>query len=165
MEKKLSEKEIEKLLAKVPWLKNGSIDYSLYPIKHVVEDYCSEDEEKFRNAARILMEMSAIGRKDAMIMLFGLFEYYKNDYKKLETIVYYVPFSDNEEFSNFLFDVFDRTKSSNTTRQFLNLLLKNFRKLNRKIYVFRLHKFLDDKKYSYRMKAKFKELLEEMNEM
>ncbi len=73
---------IEKLLNSLPWFINGQIDYSKYPIDRPAKDCFSTDEQKFRNASRILNEMTAAGRIDAMIMLFGLFEYYKNNYKK-----------------------------------------------------------------------------------
>ena len=159
MAKELSEKEAEEFLKQIPWLKDGQIDYFKYPIEHAARDCSSSNAEKFRNGARLLMDMAAVGRKDAMFMLFGMFEYYKNDYKKLEVIVLHIPDSDNERFVNFLFDFFEKTESSNKSRQFLNLMLKNLEYVNKEIAVKRFNQLLQNPKYTHRMKAKFKDIL------
>lgn len=159
----INSKDFEKKLNQLAWYNNGSIDFSKYPIEHPAKDCCSHDEEKFRNAVNILMEMTAAGRKDAMLMLFGLFEYYKNDYKKLEVIVYNMPEIDNEIFVNFLFDFFEKTESNNTTRFFLKQMLHKLKFMNREIAIRRFHRLLENPKYSYRMKKKFKEILERIS--
>jgi len=159
MAKTVSEKEVEKLLNQVPWYDNGTIIYSKYPIELPARDCCSTDPDKFRNGARMLMEMAAVGRKDAMFMFFGLFEYYKTDYKKLEVIVYSIPHSENEKFVHFLFDFFERTESSNSSRIFLNQMLQNLEYVNKEIAIQRFKQLLENPKYSHRMKAKFEEIL------
>lgn len=56
-----------------PWLtEDGDIDFSKYPIEVPAKDSLSNDEEKFRNACRLLGIILNEERKDAAIFLFGL---------------------------------------------------------------------------------------------
>ena len=100
------------------WItESGNIDMSKYPIEHVTKDSLMEDEEKFRNACRLLGSMVFENRKDAGIYLMGLIIYYKRNIKRLEIIVENLRYFRNSECANFLLEELKKnTESNNSTR-------------------------------------------------
>ncbi len=163
--KNIEEEEFEKLLNQTPWYKNGRIDYFYYPINQAAKECQSKDVREFRNACFLISSMAGSGRLDALFMLMGMFEYYKTDFQKLNIIADNLQSSKNEKYVNFLFDVFQKTQSSNSSRVFLDIMLKKLSYFNKKIAKERFQQLLEDKKYTYRMKNKFENILNELNEI
>lgn len=157
--------DLKKLQEKynVPWItKKGYIDYSKYPIEHPLEDSLSNDEQKFRNACRLLGSMSDEGRKDAAIFLFGLICYFNNDIKKLEIIVENLRYFKTKECVNFLFGEIERIKSSNTTRRYINTIIDILRSFPPNLVLEKFIEFSENKKFSYKMRNKFLAVVEEL---
>ncbi len=147
----------------IPWLtKEGDIDFSKYPIEHPLRDSLSNDEQKFRNACRLLGSMSEEGRKDAAIFLFGLICYYNNDIKKLEIIVENLRYFKTKECVNFLFGEIERIKSSNTTRIYINTIIDILRYFPSDLVLEKFIEFSENKKFSYKMRNKFLAVVEEL---
>jgi len=145
------------------WLtKEGYIDYSKYPIEHPAKDSLSSDEQKFRNACRLLGSMSNEGRKDAAIFLFGLISYYNNDIKKLEIIVENLGYFKTKECVIFLFGEIERVKSNNTTRKYINTIIDTLRYFPSDLVLEKFIEFSENKKFSYRMRNKFSAIVEEL---
>jgi len=147
----------------IPWLtEEGYIDYSKYPIEHPAKDSLSSDEQKFRNACKLLGSMSNKGRKDAAIFLFGLICYYNNDIKRLEIIVENLGYFKTKECVNFLFGEIERVKSSNTTRTYINTIIDTLRYFPSDLVLEKFIEFSENKKFSYRMRNKFLAIVEEL---
>ena len=147
----------------IPWLtEEGYIDYSKYPIEHPAKDSLSSDEQKFRNACKLLRSMSNKGRKDAAIFLFGLICYYNNDIKRLEIIAENLGYFKTKECANFLFGEIERVKSSNTTRKYINTIIDTLRYFPSDLILEKFIEFSENKKFSYRMRNKFLAIVEEL---
>jgi hypothetical protein len=160
--KKLSSLNWEELTKVVPWMTEDGFDYSKYPIENLAKDVLSQDDEKFRNAVRMIIQMSIVNREDALIVLFGLFEYYKNDIKKLETIANNLVVINNSKFVDLLFNQINNTKSTNTTRIYLNLIIKSLSRYPPELVLEGFEKLLENKSFSYRMRIKFKDIIDEL---
>lgn len=146
-----------------PWItEKGNVDYSKYPIEHPAIDSLSRDEQKFRNACRLLGSMSSEGRKDAAIFLFGLISYYNNDIKKLEIIVQNLGNFKTKECVSFLFGEIERVKSSNTTRKYINTIIDKLRYFPSDLVLENFREFSENKKFSYKMRKKFSAIVEEL---
>lgn len=145
------------------WLtEDGDIDFSKYPIEVPAKDSLSNDEEKFRNACRLLGIILNEERKDAAIFLFGLICYYKNDIKRLEIIVENLRNFETKECVNFLFDEIERVKSSNTTRIYINTIIDTLRYFQSDLVLEKFIEFSENKKFSYKMQNKFLTAVEEI---
>lgn len=154
------EKEIEELFKHVSWIaKDGQFDYSKYPIEHPLKDSMSTDNSKFRNACNLINSMIQAGRNDALVYLFGLFEYYRHDIRKLEVIADRLEYITNPLLITFLFKKIKETPSNNTNRVFINLIIKKLSHCKADLVIDDFCQLRDDKTFSYKMKQKFEEII------
>ena len=147
----------------IPWLtEEGYVELSKYPINNPAKNSLSRDEQKFRNACRLLGSMAWQGSKEAAIFLFGLISYYNNDIKKLEIIVENFRNFRTKECVSFLFGEIERVKSSNTTRKYINTIINTLRYFPTELVLGKFIEFSEKKKFSYRMRNKFSAIIEEL---
>jgi len=147
----------------IPWLtEEGHVDYSKYPIGHPAKDSLSRDEQKFRNACKLLGSMARAGSKEAAIFLFGLISYYNSDIKKLEIIVENLGNFRTKECVSFLFGEIERVKSSNTTRIYINTIINMLYHFPSDLVLEKFIEFSKNKKFSYRMRNKFSAIVKEL---
>ncbi len=155
------DKDILKKL-NVPWItKDGYIDLKKLPIDSVLRQSLSNDDREFESACRALASMYSAGREEAAVYLYGLLLFYKNDIYRKENIVDALGHVKTNECSGLLFAELDNTKSSNTTRGYINVLLKSLRYFPIEQIEEGFKRLLTEKKWSYRMKSKFREILED----
>ncbi|MEA3452491.1 MAG: hypothetical protein U9Q83_11415 [Bacteroidota bacterium] len=138
------------------------MDFSKYPLERPAKDSLSRDEQKFRNACKMLGNMSREGSKEAAIFLFGLISYYNNDIKKLEIIVENLRFFRTKECVSFLFGEIERVKSNNTTRIYINTIINSLRYFPSDLVLEKFIEFSENKKFSYKMRNKFSAIVEEL---
>lgn len=155
----LSNKDIDKLLNQIPWFVNGTFDYAKYPIEHITRDAFSNDRQKISNTIYLLTEMILAGRKDALCFFYGLFEFFKDDIRTMEIIAERLCRIENKQYVNFLFKQIEITESSNTTRIYLNSLIKVLSHYQLEWIENGFRSLIENKKFSYRMKQKFLEIL------
>ena len=159
-EKQISLPDFQKLSKLVPWItKDGDFDYSKYPLEQPAKDALSTDDSKFRNACYLIITMAKEKRADALIFLYGMFEYYKNDIKRLEILAERLVTIDDIKFVNFLFNQIKETKSSATTRIYISELINKLSYYSSELIIPGFEELLNDKRFSFRMKDKFKKVL------
>lgn len=144
----------------VPWItKDGFIDMAEFPLAGTLKQSVGEDEEEFRSSCRTLVSMHAANRPEAAIVLYGLLVHNKTNIYRKEVIVEALGHIKTEECVELLFDELDSTASSNSTRKYINSILKSLQMFPLKNINEGFEKLLSDNKWSYRMKNKFKAIL------
>ena len=84
----------------------------------------SEQPRDVWSAASTLMIMYSKGRTEAAVFLMGLVKYYEDDLERLSDVVEHLGNIHLQKCADLLFEEVKRLKSSNTTRRYLNLVLK-----------------------------------------
>ena len=155
------DKDILKNL-KVPWItKDGYIDLKKLPIDSTLRQSLGKDDRDFCSACRLLASMYASGREEAAVYLYGLLTIYRNDIYRKEVIVDSLCHVKTGECAESLFAELEKTESSNTNRKYINAVLKSLSFFPLEQIESGFEKLLTDKKWSYRMKTKFREILED----
>lgn len=147
----------------VPWVtKDGFLDLAKYPIDSVLKQSISEKRQDFRSGCRLLASMYVAGRFETAIFLFGLLIHNGNDIVRKEEIVEALGHIKTKETADLLFRELRLTVSSNTTRVYINRVLENLKLFPLELIRDGFEDLMNDRKWSYRMKKKFKEILEEV---
>jgi hypothetical protein len=155
---------LEELSKTVPWITVYGFDYSKYPIEFITEVIMKNEESEFHHTFRALVSMASTNRKDALILLYGMFEFYKNNIRMLEVIADGLDQYDkirNPQFIEFLFDQIQTVKSCNTNRVYLNRLIKVLSSYPSDLVLDGFLKLRQNKIFSFRMKNKFDEIIYE----
>jgi hypothetical protein len=144
----------------VPWVtKDGFIDMAKFPLEGTLKQAAGIDEEKFRSSCRTLVSMHAASRSEAAIFLYGLLIHNKSDIKRKETIVEALGHIKTKESAELLFSELHQTISSNSTRRYLNSVLRSLQMFPLELIEEGFEKLLSERKWSQRMKNKFKAIL------
>lgn len=147
----------------VPWItKDGYLDLAKFPIDSVLKQAISAKDKDFRSACRILTSMYGAGRSEAAIFLFGLLIHNGSDIVRKEKIVEALGRIKAKATTDLLFRELRLTVSSNSTRVYINRILKTLKSFPLEFIKDGFEDLLKDSKWSYRMKKKFKEILEEV---
>ena len=147
----------------VPWItKDGYLDLAKFPIDSVLKQALSVKEQDFQSACRILTSMYDAGRSEAAIFLFGLLIHNADDIVRKEAIVEALGRIKTKETTDLLFRELRITVSSNSTRQYIDRILKSLKRFPLEFIEEGFEELLKDSKWSYRMKRKFKEILEDV---
>jgi len=142
-----------------PWLTpDGEFDPTAWPLSDMVEKALSEEEQKFRTGCSLLSSRAGLGAKDAEVALLGLMAWYADDLERLAEVVRYLRGSDSEATVNVLVAELRRVPSSNTTRRYLKTVIDALTWLPEKLVNHRFAELAEDRSFSYRMRAKFREL-------
>ena len=96
------------------------------------------------------------------VFLIGLIKFCGNDLaRKIEVVesLKHVPLS---QATNVLFEELQLTESSNSTRGYINGILRTLRAYPRDVVEEGLNRLLSEPKWSYKIKRRFQEILEEL---
>jgi hypothetical protein len=145
-----------------PLFDDNTIDLTKFPIDSVLKQTMSEDMRQFHSGCMLLQSMCHGGKTEAGIYLMGLMHQCKNDLEKLIIVVDCLKFLNTRECADLLFSEMKRVKSSNTTRKYLNMVISTLSCFPLELVEGGFVKLTDDKVFSYKMRNKFKEVLETM---
>lgn len=147
----------------VPWItKDGYLDLTKFPIDSVLKQALSKNERDFQSACRTLTSMYVVGRTEAAIFLFGLLIHNADDIVRKEAVVEAFGHIETKESTDLLFRELQLTVSSNSTRKYINTILKSLKRFPLESIREGFEGLLKDGKWSQRMKRKFKEILEKV---
>jgi len=157
--KKMNKDKLKQL--NVPWItSDGYFDVTKFPIDSVLKQTLSNNIDEFRSGCSLLSSMSSRNRFEANIYLIGLLEYFSEDIDRLIIIVESFKFMKNKKCAEVLFKELKRVKSSNTTRRYLNTVLQSLSYFPLEIIEEGFNELIKDNQFTYRMKTKFKEILQ-----
>lgn len=150
----------------VPWItKNGNIDIAKLPIEPILEQAVGNVPDEFRqelrSACHVLTTMASSGRAEAGVFLCGLLGFYEDDVEKKMVVVDALGRLNSRQAATVLFGELDKIVSSASTRVYIGAVLKALRHFPADLIVPDFQRMLQDKKWTYRMKDKFEEILEE----
>lgn len=147
----------------IPWItKDGYFDFKKFPIDPILKQSLSDEEQSFRSACSILASMHSAGRTEAAVYLYGLFILNKDNVKRKELIIEVSGQVKTTEMAAILFDELHRIESSSSTRAYIDLILKNLSHFPLSLVKDGFDKLLDEKRWSYKMKQKFKKILDQI---
>jgi hypothetical protein len=147
----------------VPWLTNdGYINLANVPIDAVLRQTLSKDMDEFGSGCNLLQSMAGGGRTEAGIYLLGLLRHYQNDLVRLKIIVERLSTFLTPECAEALLHELKRVKSSNTSRGYLAVVLKILSRFPYEIAGERLLDLASDENFSYKMRTKFRTVLDAM---
>ncbi|MGH7456951.1 MAG: hypothetical protein ACRENG_36710, partial [bacterium] len=145
-----------------PWItKDGYFDVTKFPIDSILAQIQQEDEESFLGALSVLQSMQLNGRQEAGIFLMGFLANLSDDWEKRIEVVKALKGFHTLGCANLLFSEMKRVKSSNTTRKYLNTILEVLADMPLHLIESGFDELIEDKSFSYRMKKKFENILEE----
>lgn len=136
------------------------MDLSKFPIDSTLKQAMSNEEERFRSACNMLASMYSAGRTEAAVFLYGLLILYGNDIVRKGSIVEALGYVKTAEAAAFLFRELSQTESSNSTRGYINTILKSLSYFPLNLIEDGFDGLLNDSRWSYRMKQKFREILD-----
>lgn len=150
-------------LPKVPWITpSGTLDPRKFPIDSVLRLTLSRSLEDFRSGCTFLGSMVAHGRVEAGVYLLGLLRHYRDDLTRLEVIVENLRSFHEDACATALFDELRRVKGSNTTRRYLDQVIRSLTSFPLEMVQARFRGLAADRWFSYRMRAKFARAVESM---
>lgn len=145
-----------------PWLTEDGIDLARFPIDAILAQSLKTDEDKSRSAVMLLRGMCGVGRTEAGIYLLGLLAASEDDWERRAMIVEGLSPLHTPACANALVGELKRVKSSNTTRRYLNTVIGVLASLPLELVQSHFEELAKDKSFSYRMRNKFREVLEEL---
>jgi len=146
----------------VPWItKEGYFDPIKFPIDGVLDEVLQEDDESFRGALSVLLTMQLHGRQEAGIFMMGLLMSLPDDWEKRIWVLEAMKGFHTQGCANLLFSELRRVESNNTTRRYLNTVLKVLADMPLQLIEAGFEKLIEDKSFGYRMKKKFEGILAE----
>ena len=153
------EKDILKKIS-VPWItKDGFLDMAKFPIDSTLKKAVGKNEEKFRSSCLTMISMYVAGRLEITIFLYGLLIHNNENIQRKEIIVEALGHVTTKESADLLFRELHQTVSSNSTRKYISSILKSLQRFPLENINEGFETLLMDKKWSYRMKNKFKAIL------
>ena len=164
-ERKEMTENIDDILSKLnaPWItKEGYLDWAKFPIDSVLKQALSPKYDEFQSACRTLTSMYSAGRTEAGIFLFGLLIHNADNIIQKTAIAEALVHVQTKQAADLLFRELRLTVSSNSTRKYINSILKTLKHFPLELIEEGFEELLSDKKWSYRMKTKFKEIVEFM---
>ena len=150
-------------LPRVQWITaEGCFDMTRFPIDPVLKQVLSEDGEAFRSGCRVLGAMADHGRTEVVVVyLLGLMCWYRDDLHRLSTVIEQLSGAARElepEKVGLVADVLAgelrRVKSSNTTRGYLDTVIRGLALLPKDVALPRLEDLAADRSFSQKMRAK-----------
>ena len=148
---------------KAPWITaEGSLDLRQFPIDSVLKQSLAENEQDFRTGCTLLGSLLTHGRTEAGVYLLGLMRYWQDDLARLAIIVENLSFFHTATCADALLSEPRRIRSSNTTRGYLNAILKSLSCFPVELVADGLEALAEDHLFSYKMRRKFRDVLEGM---
>ncbi len=138
----------------------GTLDLAELPIDGILKQAIDPEFERFRSACTLLGSMAGAGRLEAGLYLIGLLGCYASDLQRLEVIAEQLGHFPHESSANALLAEIRRVRSSNTTRRYLDRLLRSLADLPLHLVKSGLEILAEDTSFSSNMRAKFRNCCE-----
>jgi len=138
----------------------GTLDLAELPIDGILKQAIDPEFERFRSACELLGCMARAGRREAGVYLIGLLGCYPSDLQRLEVIAGQLGHFPHESSANALLAEIRRVRSSNTTRRYLDRLLRSLADLPLHLVKSGLEILAEDTSFSSNMRAKFRNCCE-----
>ena len=103
--------------------------------------------------------MYLAGRTEAAVFLYGLLILYRNDRIRKELIVDALGHVKTPAAASLLFSELNQTESSNSSRGYINTIIRSLRRFPLDLVEDGFNGLLNDRRWSYRMRLKFREVL------
>ncbi len=142
----------------------GYLDLNKFPIEPGLRQSLDQDPNLFRSGVMLLQSMARNGRIEAGIYLLGLMDYYADDLERLRVVVEGLGAFHCRQAVSVLVSEFYRIESSNTTRGYLNEVLKALGRFPKALAEAPLLDLASDKKFSYRMRRKYEAMASRFQE-
>ena len=144
----------------VPWTRNdGGIDFKKIPIEAALHNVIDGNDDELRGRCGVLAFMYNEGKKEAAIFLYGLIAQNYNNIARKEIIIKSYKDIETKEAAEILFRELKYIVSDNTTRRYIDEILKVLKNYPTEIIKDGFESLLRDKKWSIKMKRKFEEVL------
>ncbi|MBF0421284.1 MAG: hypothetical protein HQL77_16830 [Magnetococcales bacterium] len=148
---------------KAPWIsQDGEILIEKLPIDPYLEKALHPDYEVFRQGCMTLKMMHHRGKVGAAIYLLGLFHYYRDNLQRLTHVVDCLDTYQTRECAEALLSELRRVKSSNTTRNYHNKILRALSSFPLDMVENGLTELANDRLYTQKMRGKFKKVIANM---
>ena len=138
----------------------GTLDLAELPIDGILKQAIDPEFERFRSACTLLGSMAGAGRREAGLYLIGLLGFYPSDLQRLEVIAGQLGHFPHESSANALLAEIRRVRSSNTTRRYLDRLLRSLADLPLHLVKSGLEILAEDTSFSSNMRTKFRNCCE-----
>jgi hypothetical protein len=138
----------------------GTIDLAQLPIDNILKQAIDPEFEWFRSACALLGCMARGGRLEAGLYLIGLLGWYASDLQRLGVIAEQLAHFPHESSANALLAEIRRVRSSNTTRRYLDRVLRSLAVLPFDLVESGLEVLAEDTSFSSKMRAKFRNCCE-----
>ena len=153
--------DIKKQLGNVPWItKEGFLDPAQFPIDIVLKQALSDDDRQFRSGLNMLGAMYVHGRSEVGVFLLGLLVNSDDNWEKRIKIVEAMKGIDTKPCADLLFGELKRVKSSNTTRRYLEAVIKVLSDMPSELNEEGFRTLAEDRSFSPKMRDKFRAVLE-----
>ncbi|MEK6631383.1 MAG: hypothetical protein AABY89_11685 [Acidobacteriota bacterium] len=144
-------------LPNVPWITaEGTFDPAKFPIDSTLRQCVSSNFNEFRSGCRFLNTMVDHGRVEAGVFLLGLLRYFEDDLNVLGVVVESLVAFQNAPCAAALFAELRRVRSSNTTRRYLDSVIKTLARFPTDVVRESFWRLAGDSAFSPKMRAKFK---------
>ena len=141
---------------------DGFLDMGKLPLEPTLKQALSLDPQQCDSAVRVLGSMCQHDRLEAGIFLLGLLASSGDNLEKRITIVDALSAFETEACVRVLFDELRRIKSSNTTRRYLNEVIKVLLRMPPELVQQGFESLVEDRSFTPRMRKKFQEALDEI---
>lgn len=145
----------ERRYALPEWITPAGVDPAKLPLEPILRQALEQDEERFRSACTLLGTIVSHGRREAGVFTLGLLSYYRDDFGRLSQVVRAVASFQSPETVDALTSELRRIKPSNSTRGYLNGVLKALTLLPRELVEGRLAELSRDRGFSVKWRRKF----------
>ena len=150
---------------KAPWItKDGSLDLRWFPIDSVLKQALAENDQDFRTGCTLLGSTQSYGRTEAGVFLLGLLKYWQDDLARLAIVAEKLCFFHSAACADALLSELRRVRSSNTTRGYVNTILKSLSLFPVELVAVGLEALAEDSSFSYKMRRMFRDVLEGMED-
>lgn len=150
-------------LAALPWVtEDGALDPAKFPIEGLLRQSLDQGLDRFRAGCSMLRLLCSVGRAEAGVYLLGLLRFYQADLERLAVVVESLAGFRTPESAEALFNELRRVKSDNSTRRYLDVVLRVLSGFPRQHIEVGLRVLADDDSFSYKMRRKFRDVLEQV---
>jgi hypothetical protein len=151
----------KKLFGRVPLItKEGYVDPAQFPIDSVLKQALSDDDQEFRTGLNMLRSMYGHGRTEAGVFLLGMFVNCEDNWETRIRIVEVLTGIHTKPCVDLLFGELRRVKSSNTTRRYVEEVIKALSSMPSELIKEGFETLAEDRSFSPKMRDKFRAVLE-----